>query len=181
MRAARYVPTRWNLDHSFVALQYDTRLLLLGLWTWPETPTSGLTITDPGWIAKAIGIPPKRAEHCLVELANAGFVEVDPDSAVVWVRGFWETQLGAAPNSNHRAATRSQIQALPDTPMLRRYRAVYGLDGDQGAGEGPPMGSGQGSPMGSGMALPSCPIPLPSHPPARKKGREPSRSAGRQP
>jgi len=183
MRATRYVPTRWNLDHGFLALQSDTRLLLLGLWTWPETPTSGLTITDPGSIAKAIGISPRRAATCLAELAIAGFVEVDQDSSVLWLRGFWETQLGGKPNANHKAATRSQLRALPDTPMLRRFRAEYGLEEPMGIGEssreGSLMGSLEGSPMGGGMVLPSCPVTRPSHPHAGTKRRKPGQGGGR--
>jgi hypothetical protein len=179
MRAARYVPTSWNIDARFVALSSDTRLLLFGLWTWPETPTSGLTITDPARIAKAIGITPRRTVHCLAELENAGHIEVDPDSAVVWLRGFWEVQVGSLPNASHRAATRSQIRALPDTAMLRRYRAEYGLDNDLAEEEGGRRGGGRSANLGDDQALPSCPLPLPSHPVAGKKGRLANNSAGR--
>ena len=127
MRAARYIPTRWMIDREFLDLKADTRMLLVGLWAWPDTPTSGLTITDPTTIGRAFGISARRTRHCIVELAQAGFIETDPDGLVVWLIGFIETQLGQMPNRLHKVATARQIQALPATPMVRRYRQKYGI------------------------------------------------------
>ena len=127
MRAARYIPTRWMIDREFLDLKADTRMLLVGLWAWPDTPTSGLTITDPTTIGRAFGISARRTRHCIVELAQAGFIETDPDGLVIWLIAFIETQLGQMPNRKHKVATARQIQALPATPMVRRYRQKYGI------------------------------------------------------
>lgn len=125
MRAHRYIPTRWQIDPQFLRLRADAKLIIFGLWTHPDSPTHGLSIVDPVTIGRAHGISERRVRHIVVELEIAGFIERDPDSPVILLRGFWEAQLGARPNADHKRATAAAIAALPDTPLIRRFRTEY--------------------------------------------------------
>lgn len=127
MRSARYVPTGWALDPNFLALSMAARMLLYGLWTWPDTPTSGLTITHPSTIGRSHGIPERKVQGYMAELENMDFVRRDPDSIVIWIVGYLETQLGSKPNAKHKVNTIAALGAFPSTPMLARYRQEYGL------------------------------------------------------
>ena len=132
MRANRYLPTHWWINHEFLGLTPMARRVLFALWTAPETPTCGITTVGAATVADRLRTSGKVVQSALVELSQAGFISLDHDSAVIWLHNFLERQLGSLPAKSQRwiAATADALRNLPDTALTRRFRAHYSIPVD---------------------------------------------------
>ena len=132
IRSARRVPTGWWISHDFLGLTPTAQRVLFSLWTAPETPTCGITTIGAATVADRLRVPVRAVHSALAELSQYGFVSLDQDSPVIWLHGYIEIQLGGLPSSNPKwmTSTASAVGNLPETDLVRRFKAHYYIQSD---------------------------------------------------
>ena len=128
-RASARVATRWWTDDRFLALRPDAQRILVLLWTAPETNLCGLTPISIALLAERLRLTQRRVLSSLVELEDSEHIEVDPDSRLCWIKGYVEAQLGGMPADNKPwlKNTATAVAGLPQTAMVRKFKAAYRL------------------------------------------------------
>lgn len=129
-RSCVRVPTAlWRLP-DFTSLPVRSRMAFLVLVTAPELEMLGLIYYHPSLVAERAGITLSAARSAVVDWVNAGLVEHDADSGLLWIVGHLERQLGAMPGTNLTKwvpMTCARLDRLPETPLVSRFRNHYGL------------------------------------------------------
>jgi hypothetical protein len=122
----RLIPRGLFDDPGFQALSADARWVLISLMV--DLHSSGIGVGYTGELVGRLdprtGLSVRRIRRALGELTASGWVEAD--GVLVWIRGQLRADPGmSSDNKRHLVAIQRHVSALPDRPIVRRFRAYY--------------------------------------------------------
>jgi DnaD/phage-associated family protein len=114
----RQIHTRAWADTWFSSLEPELKLLFIYLFSNERASACGLYELPLRIISFETGLPGAQVQAALQLFSEAGKVQYDPETGVVWVRNMLEYQSSSSPKL--RARIRADIRAVPDCELKRQ-------------------------------------------------------------
>lgn len=118
--------TYWH-DHKIRSLSDDGRFFMLYLLTGPHRNRIGCFVLDPHYAAADMIWDVPRVEAAMRELLEIERISWDAEARVVLIRRHFAHNT--LENTNVAKGARSDLDGIPDTPLLRELLAMSTSDG----------------------------------------------------
>ena len=140
----------------------------------PTAEVSSIYRVSIGQIAEDTGLSQDEVRACIAELCAADWCEYH--HPVIWIRGHGNIndKLGTRDfrqNDSWVRATQKHLDAMPDSPLVERFRAYHWpspLPGGEGGGD--PGGEGATGEVNNSLSVSPSPLPSSSSTPTAPSG-----------
>ena len=115
-------------DPDYQHLSADARLVLLTARLCKDAGAAVIFRYYSEVLCRQTGLPRRRLEVVLAELAKADWLYTDAAASVLWVRnGLRHDPQVRMSDPKHRKAVDRQLDGLPRTPLVARFCKHYGI------------------------------------------------------